>query len=98
MRSVRVLEAAAEEAAEVAPWCRRQHPSLGVAFQQTTHTSRPPTLRITWQIGPFTSETRKEVLRRLLALEKQVGRRLIEDAEKVVENAVRQADRTDPVS
>jgi len=55
-------------------------------------------LRITWQIGPFTSETRKEILRRLLALEKQVGRRLIEDAEKVVENAVRQADRTDPVS
>lgn len=91
MRSVRVLEAAAEEAAEVAPWCRRQ-------FQQTTHASRPPTLRITWQIGPFTSETRKEILRRLLALEKQVGRRLIEDAEKVVENAVRQADRTDPVS
>jgi len=31
--------------------------------------------------GPFTSETRKEILRRLLALEKQVGRPLIEDAE-----------------
>lgn len=31
--------------------------------------------------GPFSSETRKLILRRLLALEKTVGRRLIEDAE-----------------
>lgn len=31
--------------------------------------------------GPFNSETRKVILRRLLELEKTVGRRLIEDAE-----------------
>ncbi|WP_207787761.1 hypothetical protein [Candidatus Thiosymbion oneisti] len=34
MRSVRVLEAAADEAAEAASWYERQHPGLGVAFQQ----------------------------------------------------------------
>lgn len=31
--------------------------------------------------GPFTSEMRKEILRRLLAMEKAIGRRLIEDEE-----------------
>ncbi|MDS4013762.1 MAG: hypothetical protein RKP46_05320 [Candidatus Accumulibacter sp.] len=31
--------------------------------------------------GPFSSETRKLILRRLLELEKTVGRRLIDDAE-----------------
>ncbi|WP_133513081.1 hypothetical protein [Candidatus Thiosymbion oneisti] len=34
MRSVKILEAAADEAAEAASWYERQHPGLGVEFQQ----------------------------------------------------------------
>ena len=35
MRTVRILEAAAEEAAEAAAWYERQHPGLGADFLRT---------------------------------------------------------------
>jgi len=34
MRSVRVIEAAADEATEAASWYEHQHPGLGVEFQE----------------------------------------------------------------
>lgn len=34
MRSVKILEVAADEAAEAASWYEHQHPGLGVEFQQ----------------------------------------------------------------